>query len=76
VEKRRDGSVAVRLGERYLSVEQCAQRPEATVMKSAGPKPQAKPVRRTEWCRNFDLKKAPKIWQAVEGSGAKARESL
>ncbi len=77
VEKRRDGSVAVRFRERYLSVEQCSQRSQVTAPKPAGSKPPAKPVRRKEWCRNFDLKKAPKIWQAVEGSAnSRTKESL
>lgn len=75
VEKRRDGSVAVRFRDRYLRVEQCIRRPEVTVEKSARPKPPAKTVRPKEWCRNFDLKKAPKIWQAVTGSGARTQES-
>jgi DNA-binding Lrp family transcriptional regulator len=68
VEKRRDGSVAVRFRDRYLSVEQCSQRQKVSVAKSAKPKRSASPVGRKEWCRNFDLKKAPKIWQATEGS--------
>jgi biotin operon repressor len=70
VEKRRDGSVAVRFRDRYLSVEQCAQRPAATAVKPAAkPKPQAGPTGRKEWGRNFDLKKAPKVWQAAQESG-------
>jgi transposase len=68
VEKRRDGSVAVRFRERYLSVEQCAQRSKVPVVKAAKPKRPTSTVGRKQWCRNFDLKKAPKIWQAVEGS--------
>jgi hypothetical protein len=70
VEKRRDGSVAVRFRDRYLSIEQCAQRPVATAVKPAAkPKPQATPAGRKEWGRNFDLKKAPKVWQAAQQSG-------
>src|SRR5580658_5023696 len=70
VEKRRDGSVAVRFRDRYLSIEQCAQRPAATAVKTAAkPKPQAGPVGRKQWGRNFDLKKAPKLWQAAQESG-------
>jgi hypothetical protein len=76
VEKRRDGSVAVRFRDRYLSVSVCEQRP-----KVAAPKPPSlarrtlKPRSASAWCKNFDLKKSPKIWQASEGSGAKP-ESL
>jgi transposase len=76
VEKRRDGSVAVRFRERYLSVEQCAQRPKVPVAKAAKPKRSASPAGRKEWCRNFDLKKSPKIWQTVEGSAGRTQESL
>jgi hypothetical protein len=76
VEKRRDGSVAVRFRDRYLSIAQCAQRPKVTSAKLAKTKPQAKPVKRSEWNKNFDLKKAPKIWQAAQASGARPEESL
>ena len=76
VEKRRDGSAAVRFRERYLSIEQCAQRPKAPVAKTAKPKRSAGPVGRKEWCRNFDLKKSPGIRQTVEGSAGRTRESL
>ncbi len=75
VEKRRDGSVAVRFRERYLGVEQCAQRPEVPVVKAAKTKRSPGPAGRKEWGRGFDLKKAPKIWQATEGSGARVQES-
>jgi hypothetical protein len=76
VEKRRDGAVAVRFRDRYLGVSLCQQRP-----KLPPPKPLSKATRTlkagqaSEWCKNFDLKKSPKIWQASEGSGAKP-ESL
>ena len=76
VEKRRDGSVAVRFRERYLGVEQCAQRPKEPAAKATKPKRSAGPAGRKEWCRNFDLKKAPKIWQATEGSVTRVQESL
>jgi hypothetical protein len=69
VEKRRDGSVAMRFRDRYLSIEPCAQRPVATTVKPAKPKPQGRPVGPKEWGRNFDLKKAPKVWQAAQESG-------
>jgi DNA-binding Lrp family transcriptional regulator len=76
VEKRRDGSVAMRFRDRYLSVEQCAQRPKVSVAKAAKPTRSAGPVGRKQWCRNFDLKKAPKIWQVAEGSVSRTQESL
>jgi transposase len=76
VEKRRDGSVAVRFRERYLSVTQVAQRPKVNSAKPVKTKLLAKPAKRSEWNKSFDLKKAPKIWQAARGSGARPEESL
>ena len=75
VEQRRDGSVAARFGERYLRVERCAQRPQATPLKPAKTKSASKPAKRSAWLDNFDLKKGPKIWQAVPDSRGK-REVL
>jgi kynurenine formamidase len=67
VERRLDGSIAVRHGERYLPVEEC----ETAGKRSADPPP--KPVqapaagrRRSDWNKNFDLHKAPKIWQVAD----------
>jgi hypothetical protein len=78
VEKRLDGWLAVRRGEQYLPVEELgtAEKPKAP----AG----AKPVQRhgaakpgSDWNKNFDLKKGPKIWQAAQQSGhRKAVESV
>jgi hypothetical protein len=67
VEQRLDGSLAVRYGERYVPATLCP-----APAKAAAP---AKPVKarrdRTqkpgaEWRKNFDLSKAPKIWQAAD----------
>ena len=70
VEQRLDGSLAVRYGERYLPVEECAV---ADKPKAAHPVKTAKPPRAgrrgSDWDKNFDLKKGPKIWQAAQGSG-------
>ena len=76
VEKRRDGSVTVRFHERYLAVSVCEPRPKLKPPKAAQPRRSAKPAKRSEWDQNFDLKKAPKIWQAARSSGAKLEESL
>ncbi len=76
VEKRRDGSVAVRFSDRYVRITECAQRPKVGSRKTAKTKPKAKPVKRSEWNKTFNLKKAPKIWQAARGSGARPEESL
>jgi transposase len=77
VEKRLDGSLAVRYGERYLPVKECA----------VGDRPKVSPARKTaklhrtvkrgsDWNKNFDLKKAPKVWQAAQGSGHKRGEGI
>ena len=77
VEQRLDGSLAVRYGERYLPVEECAvaQKP-----KVAGPAKPAKAhgagKRGSDWNKKFDLHKAPKIWQAAKASGCREGESL
>jgi biotin operon repressor len=76
VEQRRDGSVAARFRDRYLSIEQCDQRPKVTPAKPAKTHPQSKPVKRSEWNKDFDLKKGPKLWQAAQASGARPSESL
>jgi hypothetical protein len=75
VEQRLDGSMAVRFGERYLPVQECAVAEKAKVAKAAKPAKPARRVRRgSEWNQNFDLKKGPKIWQAAESSGCRLPE--
>jgi transposase len=71
VEKRLDGSIAVRFGERYLPVRHCAA---AEKTQSSPPKPVTRRRARSskpgsEWGKNFDLKSGPKIWQAAQESG-------
>jgi hypothetical protein len=77
VEHRLDGSLAVRHGERYLPVKECAV---AEKPKAARPSKVAKTRRSggrgSDWNKNFDLKKAPKIWQAAQESGHKRGESV
>jgi transposase len=67
VEKRLDGSIAVRFGERYLPVSRCAAAAEtkAPPAKSAVPRRPPDRQRGSEWSKNFDLKKGPKIWQVA-----------
>jgi transposase InsO family protein len=66
VEKRLHGSIAVRLREQYLPVSRCT-----AVAKTEAPVKPATPRRppnrqcRSEWGKNFDLKKGPKIWQVA-----------
>jgi hypothetical protein len=66
VEKRLDGSLAVRFSERYLSITACVVADKAKVAPANKP---AKPRRAgrpgSDWNKNFDLKKAPKIWQVA-----------
>jgi len=78
VEKRLDGSLAVRDGERYLPVTECAiaEKPKpATAVQPARPRRVGQ--RGSDWNKNFDLKKGPKVWQAAQQSGHKtSRETL
>jgi biotin operon repressor len=74
VEQRRDGSVAARFRNRYLRVTECVPQPKVASAKPAKTKLRAKPAKPSEWNKNFDLKKAPKIWQAAGASGRKPEE--
>lgn len=78
VEQRLDGSLAVRHRERYLPVKECAA---ADRPKTARPKKKpatARPSTRrgNHWNKNFDLKKAPKLWQAMAASDHSRAEVL
>jgi hypothetical protein len=75
VEERLDGTLAVRYQERYLTVKLCEKVPAP-----AAAERKAKPARKqgkrgSDWDKNFDLKKGPKIWQAAEGSGCRQGET-
>jgi len=76
VEERLDGSLAVRYRERYLPIQLCVP---AEKRKPNPPSQSAKrqPVsgRGSDWNKNFDLKKAPKIWQAAQASGRRAEKT-
>lgn len=67
VEKRLDGSIAVRFGERYLPVSRCAvaAKTKVPLVKQASPSRPRTSKRGSDWNKNFDLKKAPKIWQVA-----------
>lgn len=78
VEQRLDGSMAVRHGERYLPIKECA-----TVDRPKPARPKAKPAiqRRTrrrgsDWDKGFDLKTGPKVWQAAQLSGRPPEEAI
>ena len=70
VEARLDGTLAVRHGERYLAIEECvaAKKPQKT-HSSKPAKTRRTQQRGSDWNKNFDLKKGPKVWQAAEASG-------
>jgi hypothetical protein len=73
VEKRLDGSLAVRFGERYLTVKPCAvaeKRKARPVKEKRVRRPRAS-QRGSDWNKNFDFKKGPKVWQAAQESGYK-----
>lgn len=74
VERRRDATVAVRYRDRYVSISPCHQRPKVTPFKPAPTRSRTKPARSNAWNKNFDLNKAPKVWQAAQSSGAKPEE--
>jgi len=70
VEKRLDGTLAVRHGERYLPVELCIPAEKKAAPPPVQPERKPRQSRRgSDWNRNFDLKKAPKVWQAARDSG-------
>jgi hypothetical protein len=80
VEQRLDGSLAVRHGERYVPVKECVaadqpkgDRPHKKPEKPAGTR---RAGRRGDWNKNFDLKKAPKLWQVMEATGHRQGETL
>jgi hypothetical protein len=75
VERRRDGSIAVRFHDGYLRVVECEPRPKVHSAQPAKAKAPAKVIDRSQW-KKFDLKKAPKIWQAVRDSGVRPEGPL
>jgi hypothetical protein len=78
VEQRLDDSLAVRHGERYLPVKECAaadrRKPDRT---KAKPSAQRRTRRRgSDWDKDFDLKKGRKVWQAAQLSGRRPDEAM
>ena len=73
VERRLDGSLAVRFGERYLTIQRCAvaEKTPAQAVKAARRRRPHTSKRGSDWNQNFDLKKAPKVWQAAQAAGYK-----
>ncbi len=73
VENRLDGAMAVRYGEKYLPVKTIvpAEKKKSPAVKQARARRSSGSKRWSDWGKNFDLKKAPKIWQAAQQSGNK-----
>ena len=78
LEQRLDGTLAVRHEERYLTITECA----VAGKKASPPKPKPEPKpasaarrRGSDWDKNFDLKKAPKVWQAAQESGCRREDA-
>jgi transposase len=65
IEKRLDGSMAVRFGEKYVPVKRCeaVAAPQAPTPPVKAAKSRRTTRRGSDWGKDFDLKKAPKIWQ-------------
>ena len=71
VEKRLDGSIAVRFAERYVTVSLCtvAAKTNAPAVKQASPRRPANKRRGSEWCTNFDLKERAENLASGAGIG-------
>jgi hypothetical protein len=73
VEQRLDRTLAVRHGDRYLPIAECALREKANKDLSSKPKTKRQALRRgSDWNKNFNLKKGPKVWQAAKKSGCRS----
>ena len=76
VEKRLDGSLAVRFRDRYLAISACQARTPRVESSKAREIPAGTRERKpSDWNKNFDLKNAPKIWQAAQASGNRSGEA-
>ena len=78
VERRLDGTLAVRYGERYLPVKECtpAEKPKPKVLPAKSAQRPRVSRRGSDWNKKFDLKKGPKVWQAAERSGCRPEEAV
>jgi transposase len=75
VEARLDGSLAVRYRERYLPIEECdAPHKSKDVRPVKAVKTHRAGGRGSDWNKNFDLNKSPKIWDAARASGYRRGE--
>jgi transposase len=78
VEQRLDGTLAVRHGERYLPVEECAaaDRPKTARSQKKTASARRASRRGSDWNKSFDLKKGPKVWQAAREFGCRREEGI
>jgi hypothetical protein len=77
IETRLDGTVAVRHQQQYLAFTECAVLEKTKVAAATKPASQRSSQRRgSDWNKNFDLHKAPKVWQAAQKSGYRKEEAL
>lgn len=75
VERRRDGSIAVRFRDRYLAVSRCELRPKQAKPKPANtPRPVTKARKGSNWNNSFNLQKSVPLWKAAQSSGARPQE--
>jgi transposase len=57
VEKRLDGSLAIRFRNRYLNLTECAPRPKAVPVQTSAPRPRKGAARKSDWMKDFHLGK-------------------
>jgi hypothetical protein len=75
VEKRRDGSIAVRFRDRYLAVCRCEPQPKQAKPKIAKThRPVTAARKGSNWNKSFNLQKSVPLWKAAKSSGARPQE--
>ena len=72
VEKRMDGSIAIRFGERYLKVTLCETARPALVVTAKVSRPGKAPNAggKSKWMKNFWQTPAPPLWEAIQRANA------
>jgi hypothetical protein len=75
VEKRLDGTIAVRFRDQYVPVRRCAP-PESELaspqpMPPKAPRPAPKSPPKSDWMKNFSVRSGPSLRQAIEVSNAR-----
>jgi transposase len=75
VEQRLDGSMAVRFQDQYVRVRRCAPPlPELMSLPTGEPecpRPTSKPKRKSDWMKNFSVRRGPSVHQTIEVSNAR-----